>query len=165
MKRCMLSLVSLIFLLQIVLAQETAESGMPTIEVDAFTRLENRLMNAIVARDRSALEPLLAQDFELRTSRSDGEVTLRDEWLQAATSSYKVRSFRIVRLTVRPVNTHAVVNFFCEQQASFAGQDLSGDFFLVDIWQKTGKDWKLVARYSAGPVVIPKPASNPKSKQ
>ena len=35
MKRSILSLVSLMFLFPIALAQETAESGMPTIEVDA----------------------------------------------------------------------------------------------------------------------------------
>lgn len=42
LKRSMFSLLTLIFLLDIVLAQETAVSGMPTIEVDAFTRLEKR---------------------------------------------------------------------------------------------------------------------------
>ena len=165
MKRSILSLVSLIFLLQIALAQETAESGMPTIEVDAFTRLEKRLMDAVVAQDRSTLEPLLAQGFELRSARTGGELTLRDGWLKAALTTYKIRFFKISRLTVRPMGDSAVVNFFYEQQAAFAGQDISGDFFLVDIWQKTGTDWKLLARYSAGPGVAPKSASNPKSKE
>jgi hypothetical protein len=50
-----------------------------------------------------------------------------------------------------------------EQQGTFAGRDISGDFFLVDIWQKTGNDWKLVARYSAGPGVTS--MSNPKTKE
>jgi Domain of unknown function (DUF4440) len=138
---------------------------MPTIEVDFFTRLEKQLTDAVVAQDRSALEPLLASDFELRTARTGGELTLRDEWLQDAISTYKVRSFRISRLTARTVGNSAVVNFFYEQQATFARRDISGDFFLVDIWQKTGNDWKLLARYSAGPGVTPKPASNPKTKE
>ena len=165
MKRSILSLVSLMFLFQIALPQETSESGMPTIEVDAFTRLEKRLMNAVVAQDRSALETLLAPDFELRTARTGGELTLRDEWLKAALSTYKIRSFKITRLTVRPMGNSAVVNFLYEQQAAFAGQDISGDFFLVDIWQKADNDWKLLARYSAGPGVGSKPASNPKTRE
>ena len=165
MKRSILSLVSLMFLFQIALAQETAESGMPTIEVDAFTRLEKRLMDAVVAQDRSTLGSLLAPDFELRNAHTGGEVTIRDEWLQAATSTYKIRSFKISRLTVLSMGNSAVVNFFYEQQAAFAGQDISGDFFLVDIWRKTGTDWKLLARYSAGPAVGWKPASNPKTKE
>jgi Domain of unknown function (DUF4440) len=148
-----------------ILAAQTATTGMPTIEVDFFTRLEKQLMDAVVAQDRPALEPLLASDFELRTARTGGELTLRDEWLQDAISTYKLRSFRISRLTARPVGNSAVVNFFYEQEATFAGREISGDFFLVDIWQKTGNDWKLVARYSAGPGVTSTPASNPKTKE
>jgi len=108
---------------------------------------------------------MVTQDFELRTARSGGELTLRDEWLQAATTTYKVRSFGISHLTVRSIGSHAVVNFFCEQHADFAGEDLSGNFFIVDLWQKTDKGWKLNARYSAGPGVAPKVDSNPKSKE
>jgi hypothetical protein len=155
----------LLFPWHVVAAQETVATGMPTIEVDFFTRLEKQLMEAVVKQDRSALEPLLTSDFELRTSRTGGELTFRDEWLQEAISTYKVRSFRISGLTVRPVGNSAVVNFFYEQQATFAGRDISGDFFLVDIWQKAGNDWKLLARYSAGPGVTSKPPSNPKTKE
>jgi hypothetical protein len=144
--------------------QESSATGMPTIEADFFTRLEKRLMDGVAAQSRSALEALLAPDFELRTARN-GEVTLRDEWLKAAISTYKIRSFKISRLTVRPVGNSAVVNFFYEQEANFEGRDISGDFFLVDIWQKAGNDWKLVARYSAGPGVSAKSASNPKTKE
>ena len=93
-------------------AQETAASGMPTVEVDFFTRLEKQLMEAVAAQNRSALEPLLASDFELRTARTGGELTLRDEWLQNAIITYKIRSFQITRLITRPVGDSAVVNFF-----------------------------------------------------
>jgi hypothetical protein len=119
---------------------------MPTIETDFFTRLERQLMDAAAAQNRSALQSLLADDFELRTARSGGELTLRDEWLEAATTTYQIRSYRISRLSVRQMGTAAIVNFFYEQHASYAGKDLSGDFFLVDLWQKAGNAWKLVAR-------------------
>jgi len=52
--------------------------------------------------DHTALDIMLAPDFELRTSSSGGEITLCDEWVQAVTTTYNVRSFRISRLTVRP---------------------------------------------------------------
>jgi len=165
MKPLLLSILSLIMAMPVLLAQETVKSGMPTIEVDSFTRLENRLMNAVVVRDRLALDGMLAPDFELRTSRSGGEITLRDEWIQAATATYKVRSFRISRLTVRPLGKNAVVNFFCEQRATASEQHLNGNFFIVDLWQKVGTGWKLSARYSAGPSVSPNEASNTKTKE
>ena len=122
-------------------------------------------MDAVVAQNRPALESMLVQDFELRTARSGGELTLRNEWLQAATTTYKVHSFRISRLTVRSIDSHAVVNFFYEQHANFAGKDLTGDFFIIDVWQKTGNDWKLAARYSAGPGVGPNRELSPKTKE
>lgn len=145
------------------LSAQASVSGMPTIEVDFFTRLEKRLMDAVAAQDRPALDSLLAQDFELRTSQSGGELTLRDDWLESATTKYKVPSCRITGLTVRQIGSTAIVNFFCEQQANFTRKDLSGRFFVVDIWQKPGNDWKLLNRYSAGPEVN-RPNSNPKTK-
>lgn len=159
--------IGLFFLLAIspLFGQEVASSGMPTLETALFSKLEKRLGDAVVAHDRSALESLLATDFELRTARSGGELTLRDEWLEAATTTYRIRSYRITRLTVRQSGETAVVSFFYEQQASLQGEDISGEFFIVDVWQRTGTDWKTAARYSAGPGVTPTPPANPKTKE
>ena len=163
MKRIFGLLCFLLFPLQFIAAQQTAASGMPTIEADFFTRLEKRLTDAVVARNLPALDSFLAQDFELRTSRSGGELTLRDEWLDSVTTKYKVRSCRITGLTIRQIGSTAIVNFFCDQQANFTEKDLSGRFFVVDIWQKPENDWKLLNRYSAGPEAN-RPNSNPKTK-
>ncbi len=164
MKRLFITLFFLLTISQL-FGQEVASSGMPTLETAFFSKLEKRLGDAIVAHDRAALESLLGNDFELRTSRSGGELTLRDEWLKAAVTTYRIRSYRVTRLTVRQFGEAAVVSFFYEQQASFQGKDISGDFFIVDIWQKTGNDWKIAARYSGGPGVPPKPPANPKTKE
>ena len=49
------------------------------------------------------------------------------------------------------------------QQAAYKGKDESGDFFVVDLWKKSGDTWKLANRYvaragAAPPVkVAPKP--------
>jgi len=144
-------LARLFFLLTILPAfcQQVPSSGMPTLETAFFSKLEKRLDDAIVAHDRGVLESLLANDFELRTTRTGGELTLRDEWLQAATTTYRIRSYGINRLTVRQFGEAAVVSFFYEQQATFQGKDISGEFFIVDVWQKAGSDWKIAARYCA----------------
>jgi hypothetical protein len=78
--------------------------------------------------------------------KSEKLVDLLDFRVAAATTTYQIRSYRISRLSVRQMGTAAIVNFFYEQHASYAGKDLSGDFFLVDLWQKAGNAWKLVAR-------------------
>jgi hypothetical protein len=123
----------LFFLLTIFPAfcQEVPSSGMPTLETAFFSKLEKRLDDAIVAHDRAVLESLLANDFELRSTRAGGELTLRDEWLEAATTTYHMRSYGINRLTVRQFEKTAVVSFFCRQQASFRGKNMSGDFFIL----------------------------------
>jgi hypothetical protein len=157
----------LLFLLTILPAfcQQVPNSGMPTLETAFFSKLEKRLGDAVVAHDRAALESLLGNDFELRTTRTGGELTLRDDWLEAATTTYRIRSYGINRLTVRQFGEAAVVSFFCEQQATFQGKDIIGDFFIVDVWQRAGSDWKIAARYSSGPGIIPKSLANPKTKE
>jgi len=77
------------------------------------------------------------------------------------------RASRLMTLTsvMRQFGETAVVSFFYEQRASFQGKDISGDFFIVDVWQETGNDWKIAARYCAGPDVTPNPAANPKTKE
>ena len=147
------------------LSVQARTSDMPTIEVDFFTRLEKRLMDAVVTQDRAAMNSLLAPDFELRTSRNGGELVLRDEWLKAVTTNYKVRSYRIEHLTVRQIDNAAIANFFCEQQATVAGKNVGGEFFQVDVWQKAENDWELLTRYSAGPEANTRQKSNPKAKE
>ena len=164
MKRLFMALSCLLTILPL-FGQEVASSGMPTLENAFFSKLENRLVDAVITHDRIALEALLGNDFELRTSRSDGDLTLRDEWLEAATTTYRIRSYRIRRLAARQFGEIAVVSFFYEQKASFQGKDISGDFFIVDVWQKMGNDWKIAARYSGGPGLTSKPPANPKTKE
>ena len=35
------------------------------------------------------------------------------------------------------------------QKASRDGQDRSGDFYVVDVWQRRVGQWKAIARYSS----------------
>lgn len=163
MKQLSMALFSLFTILQL-FGQEVASSGMPTLETAFFSQLEKRLDDAVVTHDRSALESLLGNDFELRTARG-GELTLHDEWLETSTTTHRIRSYRITRLTVRQFGETAVVSFFCEQQASLRGKDVSGDFFIVDVWQKTRNDWKIAARFSSGPGITSKPAANSRTKE
>jgi ketosteroid isomerase-like protein len=42
-----------------------------------------------------------------------------------------------------------VVSLLLTQQASSDGRDRSGDFYVVDIWKKSGDRWQIIARYSS----------------
>jgi hypothetical protein len=41
----------------------------------------------------------------------------------------------------------SVVKFDRVQESSFKGKPDGGEFFVVDIWKKTGDAWKLASRY------------------
>jgi hypothetical protein len=42
----------------------------------------------------------------------------------------------------------AIVTMLITQKATFVGRDRSGDFYIVDVWKKTGDNWQMIARYS-----------------
>ena len=140
---------------------QNARIESPTRQVTQFGQWEQQLATGVQHKNRAALDPLLADDFALRTARSGGQIIGRAEWLQHATTDYNVRDSYMQGLDVRQYGDLAIVSFLYHQAADSAGHGLSGDFFIVDVWRKTAAGWKLATRYSAGPgigfVVSPKP--------
>jgi len=63
--------------------------------------------------------------------------------------SYKLESLEEHNHAARKLpDTLAVVSVLLTQKATFAGRDRSGDFYVVDVWKKTGDNWQMIARYS-----------------
>ena len=62
---------------------------------------------------------------------------------------YKIESFNEHYYAARKLTDNlAVVSLLLTQKATRDGGDRSGDFYLVDVWKKTGDNWQLIARYS-----------------
>jgi hypothetical protein len=123
----------------------------PTRQVAQFGALEDRVFSSIVHADAKALGDLLADDFALRTARSGGDTIGRDEYMKQRLNDHDLRSYQVRRIDVRDFGEIAVVNFLYHQEAISGGKDLSGDFFITDVWRKSAAGWKLAVRYSAGP--------------
>jgi ketosteroid isomerase-like protein len=125
----------------------------PTVTrlVKIMTELETHWMDAVRRKDQAALEGILDQDYELRTSARPGDPVPRAAWLASAMGDYNLRSFQVSQMAVRSLGDLAIVSFSCSQGATVAGKDRSGDFFLVDVWRQKADEWKVLARY-AGPV-------------
>jgi len=124
------------------------ESRIPTVTrwVKLFTKLENNLAASLKARDEAALQNLLADDFELRTGSMPGSPMPRAEWIR----SLLLR--RDVRLQ------HDLVGYSIEKRASGSGIKAAPNIFVVDVWKRSGDDWKLAIRYASAAsrdVVIP----------
>jgi hypothetical protein len=59
---------------------------------------------------------------------------------------FSLKSFDLRQMSVADLGDYAVVKFDRIQQATYKGQNKSGEFFVVDLWKKSGDSWKLANR-------------------
>jgi len=138
---------------------------MLTRTVVLFGRLEEELAGAMQRRDQPAISALLAEDFELLTAEIPNDPTPREEWLRKATTSYRLESYELRKMSVREHGEFALVSFILTQRASLNGIDRSGDYFTVDLWQGSGDEWKLVTRFAAKAPPLPDTPAQPTGKE
>src|SRR4051812_48896008 len=85
------------------LAQQPAAGRIqsPTRQVTQFGALEDQVFNSIAHRNAAGLEPMLAEDFALRTARSGGETIGRAEYMRQRLTDHELRSYQVRRMDVR----------------------------------------------------------------
>lgn len=138
-----------------------------TRTVAIFSDLEERLMAAVQKKDQATLSALFADDFELRNASDPATPVPRDAWLAALTAS-DLRDFRISQMAVHLYDeTTAAVSMHYWQNALVEGKERASNAFVVDIWRKSGNDWKLAVRYcsSTAPPSSANPGAKPSGKQ
>jgi ketosteroid isomerase-like protein len=153
-------------------AQEPTKPNLtPTIitatrQVSLFTGLEKQLLQAVQKKDKAAVEAITADDFEIAMPNADPLAGV--DWEDSVMApAFALKSFAIRQMSVADLGDAAVVKFMRAQQASYKGKDESGDFFVVDLWKKSGDSWKLANRYVAkvGAAPAAKIAPRPNGKQ
>ncbi|HWX53086.1 MAG TPA: nuclear transport factor 2 family protein [Verrucomicrobiae bacterium] len=135
-------------------AQEPVQPGLTpristaTRQVTVFTALEKQLLQAVQKKDQAGLSSLLADDFTIESPNADP--IAGEDWVpQVMTPNYKLKSFIIRQMSVADLGDAAVVKFDRIQQTTSNGKDVSGEYFVVDLWRKDGDSWKLANRYVA----------------
>ena len=149
-----------------------------TFLISQLSTLEDQLFAAVAKKDRSTLDGLLAENFEMRRSSAPGEPVPRAEWIRQAVSNYDLKGYRVEQMAVHPFEGPvlvAVASFRYRQNATLDGKDRSGDFLVIDVWIRVGTQWKLTERYSApaeggapvgaGPVNLDQADQRPTGKQ
>ena len=134
--------------------------------VSLFSGMENRLFSAVQKKDQSAITPLLSDEFEIWTPNETGDPIPLEDWLATVTGNYELKSFRISQMSARDFGSVVVVKFVYSQKAESQGKDDSGEYFMVDAWEKQGDSFKLSDRYVsryAGPQ--PNHPAHPTGKQ
>ena len=118
---------------------------------DLLRKLEQKLNEAALHRfkDTKTMERIVSPEFTQRVSDAPERSLPRSLWGQP-TDRYKIGSIDGRHHAARKLSEDlAVVSWLLTQRATCEGRDRSGDFYVVDIWKKSGERWQLIARYSS----------------
>jgi len=116
--------------------------------------LAQRWMDAWIARDRDTLESLLAPDFALVGAAMPGREFARAAWLAAAGSTYIGESCTfsdplLHELSAGPPRVVAM-DALWTQVARNGEHDVSGRYWITDLWREGGPlGWQVARRSSA----------------
>ena len=113
--------------------------------VVTFHDLERQLTIALRQNDAATLDRLLASKFEVWTPQPPGEPIPRAVWVQERQSAGVPEAFSIQQMAVRALDEHAVASFVLIEGAP-ARQTAQ---FVVDLWARSGGEWKLTDRYTS----------------
>jgi hypothetical protein len=118
---------------------------------DLLRKLEQELDEAALHgyKDTRTMERLVSPEFTQRVSDAPERSLPRSLWGQPS-GTYKIETIEGRHHAARKLSEGlAVVSRQLTQQATYEGRDRSGDFYVVDIWKKSGDSWQLIARYSS----------------
>ena len=113
-----------------------------------FLDLETQWMTAWKNKDVATVRKILADDFTLTSSLSNGSLVNKEDWI-AKLSVYDCTAFRFDKIQVRIYGNTSVVNSWFHQDATANGKDWSGDFLITDVWVKNSENWQVVTRHGS----------------
>lgn len=138
-----------------------------TRQVSLFSGLEKDMLQNVQSKNRSAIESMLTDDCQIYQPNSDplgGE-----DWIDSVMAKdFSLRSFMVRQVSVVDLGESAVVNYTRVQEATNRSKPANGEFFVVDLWKKTGGSWKLASRYVSqvsATATMPKGPIRPTGKQ
>ncbi|MBA5686821.1 nuclear transport factor 2 family protein [Rugamonas apoptosis] len=131
------------------LAAEAQQRVVPTVTltVKQFSELEEDWLQAVRQHDTDALNRLVADNFELRTSAAPGRPTARAAWLKQAQSGAPFES-RIEQMAVHEYGPLMVVSFLWKLDVPKTSP-LPQQVFVIDTWKQGDNGWQVVTRYAA----------------
>ncbi|HVP42117.1 MAG TPA: nuclear transport factor 2 family protein [Terriglobales bacterium] len=129
--------------------------------VALYSDLESQLAAAAQKGDKARLEQLLSDDFEQWSPEPPGDPIPREDWMAA----YHPTSFTTSQMAVRAFGDTDVASFVLHQKGAFGDKDLSGDFFVVDVWRREGNAPRLASRYISKSSKWSAPSASPTGKR
>lgn len=125
-----------------------------TRQAKMFTEMETQLLKAIQSKDQGALSKMLADDCLIEMP--DADPLPAEDWTASLLSKdFVLKSFIIRQLSVLDQGDTAIVKFDRVQKATWKGAAEDGEFFVVDVWKKSGDNWLLANRYVSRVGTVP----------
>jgi ketosteroid isomerase-like protein len=119
-----------------------------TRQVSIFTNLETQLLKAVQAKDQAALKNLVADDCMVEMP--DADPLSSDDWISSVLAKdFQLKSFQVRQVSALEQGETVIVKFDRVQESTYKGTPDSGEFFVIDVWKKSGDSWKLANRYVA----------------
>jgi ketosteroid isomerase-like protein len=119
-----------------------------TRQVSIFTSLENQLLKAAQAKDQAALKNLVGDDCMIEMP--DADPLSSDDWISSVLAkNFQLKSFQVRQVSALDQGDTVIVKFDRVQESTYKGTADGGEFFVVDVWKKSGDNWKLANRYVA----------------
>lgn len=135
-------------------ANRNSHRTIPTVTllVKTFSTLENDLLDAIQAKDKTAINTLVHDSFELRSASEPGRPTPREQFIAQSLKEAPFTS-SISQMATHELGDVILVSY---QWNTSAGKNtpLAQQMFVVDTWKKVDTQWQLFVRYAA-PVAVP----------
>ena len=103
-------------------------------------------MEAATRKDEQVLRQILGDEYHLIAGRL-GFVD-KDGWL-AMGPDYTIEEFEYMESDIHVYGDTAVSNSRYWQKATYQGTDLSGEYYLTDVWVKRDGRWQVVTRHSS----------------
>jgi hypothetical protein len=128
-------------------AQAVQGGGAPhaTRTVQAFTELEESLLQAIRLHDTARLERSVDDDFQMVIAQAPADPVARDDWIDAL-SRRGAGDWTVQHLSARESGDTAVAGFVLRGTGSMRQ---APPLYVVDTWQRAGDQWRLLVRHVA----------------
>ncbi|MEW5975467.1 MAG: nuclear transport factor 2 family protein [Acidobacteriota bacterium] len=118
--------------------------SVPADTGEEVRQAEQKWVKAVTAKDRSALEKILAED--LVYTHSTGLVENRTQYLTALSSGQqKYTSIDYSDTVVRSYGSTAVVTTEVRMTGTTKGEPFDSRLRMIHVWFKNGSGWTLVA--------------------
>jgi len=117
-----------------------------TRQVTFFSGLEKQLLQALQKKDKSGLQKMVADECQIAFPKADPLDC--GDWIDSVMAKdFDLKSFSVRNMSVTDLGDAALVNYDRVQHATQGTRDVSGEFFVLDVWRKSGDAWKLTNRY------------------